>query len=239
MRASSLAEGASVSKLFGSVVFVERNRAWRRAGSALGLFAAGAAAAGGVPRGKPYLHLAAAALILYGAGSLAARYRGRSAGVYRISAARRAFIESNFVEWSFNRPEHFLPDKARFMELNHPAELHYLADVYNWDDDTMVLGWILESPLCARATANLLFWRAWPRDFEESDLNDETTCPPFCHDGFRLVKMVLERYRRNDFSPVQIAFDPRPEMEMLCNRNRNWRVPLGVYDIIDGLAVEG
>jgi hypothetical protein len=60
-------------------------------------------------------------------------------------------------QWSFLQPDGYLPDKALFNQLAHPAELYYLASIYNWDDGATVLGWVLDSALCTRSTANLLF----------------------------------------------------------------------------------
>ena len=157
---------------------------------------------------------------------------------YKISKKRREFIESHFFEWSFGKPDDYVPSKKDFLELSHPAELHYLAYIYNWDDDAIVLRWILESPLCSRATANLLFWRSLPSYFEDSDFDDESTCPEYCEAGFSLVKMVLEKYKRNAFSDIDIAFDPKGETETLRNDNPTWKVPPGVFDKLDGINID-
>lgn len=157
---------------------------------------------------------------------------------YRITSSRRQYIESHFFEWSFGKPDNFLHDKKDFENLQHPAELHYLAAIYNWDDEAMVLKWILESPHCSRATANLLFWRSLPSYFEKSDFSDPSTCPSYCEAGFALIPAVLERYRRNDFTAVEIAFDPDDEIEDVEVESGTWEVPEGVYDIIQGLEVE-
>ena len=157
--------------------------------------------------------------------------------IYKISSERRKYIESMFFEWSFGNPDEFLPEKNKFLNISHPAELHFLAYIYNWDDDIIVLKWILESEHCSRATANLIFWRSLPSYFEDSDFSDPSTCPEFCEPGFSLVPLVLERYKKNDFSPIEIAFNPKGEMEPVSIRSGKWEIPPGVYDEIYGLQV--
>jgi len=64
---------------------------------------------------------------------------------YIVNIARRLFIEQHFFQWSFDKPDDFLPDRKRFLQLTHPAELHYMANIYNWDDGATVLEWLLGS----------------------------------------------------------------------------------------------
>src|ERR1700761_8698510 len=58
---------------------------------------------------------------------------------YVVSHARQEFIRTHFFQWSFGQPESYVPDKALFLSLAHPADLHYLANIYNWDDGELVL----------------------------------------------------------------------------------------------------
>jgi hypothetical protein len=156
---------------------------------------------------------------------------------YVVNRPRREFILTHFFEWSFGQSESFVPDKALFLTLAHPAELHFLANIYNWDDGELVLNWILESDLCTRATANLLFWRAAPDWYLRCDLGDESTCPNYNLAGFRVLRKVLEKYRDNSFSAYAIRLDPKDEIEEVCETNPKWDFPPGVYDVIDGVEV--
>jgi len=158
--------------------------------------------------------------------------------LYKISKARRASLDETFFQWSFGKSDDFLPEKSSFESINHPAELHYIAYIYNWDDGPEVLLWILNSPLCSRATANLLFWRSLPSYFEESNFDDPSTCPDYCEPGFVLVVRILEMYKNASFSKVDLRFDPEPEIEPLRKVNPFWTVPGGVYDKIDGLTLD-
>jgi hypothetical protein len=49
--------------------------------------------------------------------------------------------------------------------------------------------------------------------------------------------MVLQRYRKGDFSRIEIAFDPEPEMEDIDDEPAHWEVPEGVFDEIQGLEI--
>ena len=162
-----------------------------------------------------------------------------SAGsAFVVDKAKRDFIRAHFFEWSFGQPDGFTPDRALFATLTHPAELHYLASIYNWDDGELVLGWILDSELCTRATANLLFWRAAPDWYLRCDIDDESTCPSYNLDGFKVLQKVLRKYEEGSFPPCAISFDPKDELETICEQNPRWVYPLGVYDLIEGVDVD-
>ena len=154
-----------------------------------------------------------------------------------LTPTRRAFLDDHFFQWSSGKPRGFRPDRRVLDSLTEPAELHYIAFNYNWDDDVEVLLWILDSPHCSRATANLLFWRALPSYFEDCDFDDPATCPDYCQPGFAVVKRVLEKYATNDFAAMDIAFDPTGETESVRKVNPHWIVPDGVHDRIAGTAI--
>ncbi len=156
---------------------------------------------------------------------------------YVLKRARCEFIEKHFFQWSFGQPTEFLPDRAIFQELTHPAELFYLAGIYNWDDGETVLEWVLESELCTRSTANLLFWRAAPDWYLRCDLEDDTTCPSYNLAGYRVLRAVVQKYKDNSFSAYAIRFDPKGEIETICEKNPKWAFPPGVYDLIDGVEI--
>ncbi len=156
---------------------------------------------------------------------------------YVLERAKCEFIETHFFQWSLSKPTGFLPDWSRFLELTHPAELFYLASIYNWDDGEVVLEWVLESDLCTRSTANLLFWRAAPDWYLRCDIEDETTCPGFNLAGFKVIRKIMQKYRDESFSPFSIQFGPKGEIETICEKTPRWTFPPGVYDIIEGVEV--
>ena len=156
---------------------------------------------------------------------------------YVIPASRQKYIAENFFQWSFGKGDDFFPEKEVFLGLSHPAELHFLAHIYNWDDGSLVLEWILDSPLCSRSTANLLFWRSAPDWYLKFDIDDLGSCPPYNQDGFRVIQKVVSKYLNNDFSDYQIEFDPGNEIEEITSVNPKWEIPRGVFEKIDGVAI--
>ncbi len=128
-------------------------------------------------------------------------------------------------------------DHALFLQLNHPAELHFLADIYNWDDDLIVLDWVIESPLCTRATACLLFWRASPDYYRKYDLEKLSDCPKHDLEVFTLIKKILLRCNQPSFSAFQIAYDPTPYVGYRETQNPKWDIPLFLCEKIEGVAL--
>ncbi|WP_459190288.1 DUF4274 domain-containing protein [Parabacteroides sp. APC149_11_2_Y6] len=49
--------------------------------------------------------------------------------------------------------------------LTQPDELHYLANVVNWDIHIPILVWIVKQAICSEATALMIFWQAQPQDY--------------------------------------------------------------------------
>lgn len=74
-----------------------------------------------------------------------------------VKPNRENFIKENFFELSFKDKK---PEFEKFKTLNS-TELHYLADIYNWDDDIEVLFWIINSDKCDKRNSF--------NDFLESD----------------------------------------------------------------------
>jgi hypothetical protein len=155
---------------------------------------------------------------------------------YIIEGKQKGLIRKNFFQWSLRKPDNYVPDKKLFNQLTHPAELHYLADIYNWDDGVLVLKWILDSALCSRSTANLLFWRSAPDYYLQFDLSGDE-CPSHNMTGFFVIKKILEKYENNNFCDVKIQFSPTKEIEKILTKEQKWKIPSGMYDKIRGIKV--
>ena len=154
---------------------------------------------------------------------------------YILTEDRSKFILDNFFEWSFNKDDDYVPDKEKFKELTHPCELHYLADIHNWDDGSLILEWILESELCSRSTANLLFWKSSPVDHLDYELTlDEGEVSYIYLDGIRVIRNVMNRYKNNNFSEINIEYDPKSNLQDMESDDPKWAVPEGLYDVISG-----
>jgi hypothetical protein len=157
--------------------------------------------------------------------------------IYKLPRRRAKFIEDHFFQWSFNRPDDFPPNSKAFSELSHPAELHYLASIYNWDDGPEVLEWIVGSPLCSRSTANLIFWRAAPDYYLRFDLESAEGARPSERSVLFLLRKIVLRYRHGGYSGVDIEFDPDEEIEDIMTEDPKWTIPDEVYDRIDGIKI--
>lgn len=71
--------------------------------------------------------------------------------------------------------------------------------------------------------------------------NSSTTSKPskasYNRAGYRVIRKILEKYEKNSFSKLQIAYDPKDELEEIRNDNPKWQIPTGVYDKISGTVV--
>lgn len=157
---------------------------------------------------------------------------------YKISRRRARFIEAKFFQWSLYKPDDTPPDAEAFSKLSHPAELHYLASIYNWDDGPKVLEWVVDSPMCSRSTANLIFWRSAPDYYLKFDLDTAEGSYPSEREVVSLLRKIVLKYREGSFSDLQIDFDPESEIEDIMTEDPKWNYPDGVYDSIEGITIK-
>lgn len=74
-----------------------------------------------------------------------------------ITPLKEKLIIENFIEYSFdNGGDNLMPDFEVFKKLNS-TDQYFLAENYNWDDGVEVLSWIINSPICDKGTAILIF----------------------------------------------------------------------------------
>jgi len=124
---------------------------------------------------------------------------------YIVSAERIALLQTHFFEFSFDGRA---PDRAFFEAISNPVEYHLIAASYNWDDEPEVLRWTVTSPLCNRATAQLIFWRAQPTFYtqftsaEEADYEAEV---------YTLLRTIMQQWEAGTYSSTLIAYDPRTD----------------------------
>jgi hypothetical protein len=159
-------------------------------------------------------------------------------GIYFISPFKKRYIIKHFFQYSFHQDDDYLPDKKLFTKLNHPADLFYLAHIFNWDDGPEVLEWIIDSPLCTKSTACLIFWRSAPDYYLQYSFKEQNEkMLSFDVDVLNLLEKIVEKFNKNSFNPYQIAFDPTPEIEEIRTDNPKWTFPSGVYKIINGITI--
>ena len=158
--------------------------------------------------------------------------------IYTLSQDQIDFIEENFFEYSFENEDE-LPDKTLFDQLSHPAELFYLAHIYNWDDGTDVLQWIVDSPLCSKATASLIFWRSQPDYYRRYTLAGDSNVALNDGEVLSLLHSIIQKYENDDFCSIAIAFDPEPELESLTAKDPKWEVPEALFNKLEGIEIHG
>ena len=121
---------------------------------------------------------------------------------YTVSDDRLALLQANFFEFSFEGRQ---PDRAVFDTIVNPVEYHLIAGNYNWDDGAEVLTWIIESPLCDKGTALMIFWRAQP-DFYTQFLSVEEA--DYEAEVYQLVRAIMSKWEAGFYQTSHIAYDP-------------------------------
>ena len=135
-------------------------------------------------------------------------------------------IKKNFIEFSFNENNNneseITPNYEKFKTLNS-AEQYFLADNYNWDDGTIVLDWIIDSPKCDKGTAALIFWKAEPDFYFQytSESIEEYEKPVW-----DLLQKILKRFKANGFKRNKLKFDPIAE-----GYKTDWKTELEIWNV--------
>ncbi|WP_027078039.1 DUF4274 domain-containing protein [Maribacter antarcticus] len=137
-----------------------------------------------------------------------------------------SLIKKNFIEFSFKKDEddneEIIPDFEKFKTLNS-AEQYYLADNYNWDDGTIVLDWIIDSPKCDKGTASLIFWRAEPDFYFDFTIE---TIEEYEKPVWNLLQKIVGKFRENGFKNNRYKFDPIVE-----GYKTDWKTELDIWEI--------
>ncbi len=130
-------------------------------------------------------------------------------------------IEDKFFEFSFDDRD---PQPEDYKLLDSASSLHYLADIYNWDDGEEVLDWIISNPKCDKGTALMIFWRAEPDYYTR--YQDETDAD---HDAeeFRFVKKIIHNFETGFYKREQIHYDPSADGHDVdyIDKNAKWEIP--------------
>ncbi len=134
------------------------------------------------------------------------------------------WLQETFFERQVSREE--------FEELTKAEELHQVVDNYNWDEGPELLQWIIESPLCDKGTALLIFWRANPvyhTQYSEDPKNWNSG-------GYQLVQAVLKKWQENGFSQGIIAYDPEKDYAAETDEEERgaWSIPADMRNATPG-----
>ncbi len=152
--------------------------------------------------------------------------------MYLIGTNRTKFIRDKFFETSFDNKT---VDKADFEKLTS-SELHYLASIYNWDDDKDVLTWIANSTKCDKGTALLIFWRSEPDFYTRFDNEQEAD---YEADVYRLVRNIIDNFSSGFYKNSRISYDPNEDEHDVYYKDpkSKWQIPDELKRPIQGRKV--
>lgn len=146
-----------------------------------------------------------------------------------ITPKRVKFIRDNFLEFSFQdekSDEDVIPNFKAFKTLSS-AEQYFLASEYNWDDGTIVLDWIIDSPNCDKGTATMIFWLAEPDyyfDFTEETIDE---CEK---DVWNLLQQIIMKMNNGEFTKSKYKFNPTKQ-----GYQTEWKSAKGIWKLPNDL----
>jgi len=124
-----------------------------------------------------------------------------------LTKERVEYIENNFFEKG-----HGGYDIEAFKTLTCPEELHQLATNYNWDDGAQVMEWVIDSPLCDKGTALLIYWQLDVGYYQKYSNQDEANKirrgEVLVNHNYKLLRSIQEKYLMDHFLLEKIRFDP-------------------------------
>ena len=142
-----------------------------------------------------------------------------------ISSKRVKFIKDNFFEFTFqdeDSEKEVIPDIKAFQSLTS-AEQYFLASIYNWDDGTTVLDWIIDSEICDKGTATMIFWMAEPDyyfDFTEETIDD------WAKDVWKLLQRIVTKVKNGEFTKSKYGFNPTKN-----GYQTEWESAKGIWEL--------
>ena len=146
-----------------------------------------------------------------------------------ISPERAKFIKDNFFEFSFDEDEseeEVTPDFKLFQTLDS-AEQYFIASEYNWDDGTTVLDWIIDSEICDKGTATMIFWMAEPDyyfDYTEETIDD------WAKEVWKLLQKIITKVKNGEFTKSKYGFNPTKN-----GYQTEWESAKGIWELPNDL----
>ncbi|WP_210489408.1 DUF4274 domain-containing protein [Rufibacter aurantiacus] len=141
--------------------------------------------------------------------------------MFFIPQSKTDLIHTNFIESQLEDEKELFDS---FKKLNSSAQLHYLADLFNRDEEKNVLEWIVDSPLCDYGTALLIFWRAQPDFYTQFADKSEAG---YEKDTYRLLQKILGNYRDGKYKKARIKYLPQEDGQDIENNypDQKWEIP--------------
>ena len=152
-----------------------------------------------------------------------------------ILPSKEKFIQENFIEFSFEKEDGYLPDFKLFEKLNS-TDQYYLARNYNWDDGVEILKWIIESKKCDKGTASLIFWTSEPDYYFEKS---ESEISDYEKDTFLLLNRIVEKYNKKEFTKSTLKYDPTDRASSVNwdKQNPEWNIPEEIKKATKGFSI--
>ena len=142
---------------------------------------------------------------------------------YNVSEERAILLKEKFLEFSFDERK---PDKEFFDSITNPVELHLIAGNYNWDDGAEVLSWIVDSLICDKATAVMIFWHAQPSFFTQFKNKEEAEWEA---EVYTLVHKIMENLEKGLYKTNLISYNPQTDQKAEnvdeTYPNAKWLIP--------------
>ncbi|MEM1263711.1 MAG: DUF4274 domain-containing protein [Pseudomonadota bacterium] len=139
----------------------------------------------------------------------------------------KARFEALGAEWDKKRRE-FLAN------VSDAAELHLFADLWNWDSGMDEMYRVIAAPICERATALLVFWRASPDYYQGCQNADDLA--EYERDGFALIRAIEAKFMAGDFADGSLRYDPNEMCDLSAVRaaasGAGWLIPTEMLEPI-------
>lgn len=97
--------------------------------------------------------------------------------------------------------------------LESAEELHIFAVNWNWDWGIRPLIEIIQSPLCDKGTALLIYWYCSPVAFYKRHRSEETVIDGYEQTIYRLMKEAEQKYQQGFYTHQAIQFDPAKDWQ--------------------------
>jgi hypothetical protein len=120
-----------------------------------------------------------------------------------ISNERIQYLVDNFYQnWDY--------DYNVLDSISTSEELHFIAEIFNWDYNIELLMKIINNPLCDKGTALMIYWLSCPGYYTQFDNEEDVDINP---EIFVLIKNIEENYKTGFYKNENILFNPNSDQK--------------------------
>lgn len=123
-----------------------------------------------------------------------------------------------------------------YRELKTAEEIHAFVDRWNWDWGTEELSYLLENPLCDRATVLLIYCLGAADYYRQYGSREEV--PGIHIEGYDLIMQAKDALEIDRFKSEKLAFDPQDELIEYDNVEKKWDHPENIKKPAIGEKIE-